>query len=51
MKNPLKFIQEELHKTGIKNAICGLSGGIDSAVVAVLAKESGLKLQSIILTA
>jgi NAD+ synthase len=36
----IKFIQEELHKTGIKNAICGLSGGIDSAVVAVLAKEA-----------
>jgi NAD+ synthase len=36
----IKFIQEELYKTGLKKAMCGLSGGIDSAVVAVLAKEA-----------
>jgi len=36
----VKFIQEELYKTSIKSAVCGLSGGIDSAVVAVLAKEA-----------
>ena len=36
----IKFIYEEITKTGLKNGICGLSGGIDSAVVAVLAKKA-----------
>ncbi len=36
----IKFIQEEITKTGLKKGICGLSGGIDSAVVAVLAKKA-----------
>jgi len=36
----IKFIYEEITKTGIKKGICGLSGGIDSAVVAVLAKKA-----------
>ena len=36
----LKFIEDELYKTGLKKAVCGLSGGIDSAVVAVLAQEA-----------
>ncbi|NPA12107.1 MAG: NAD+ synthase [Epsilonproteobacteria bacterium] len=36
----VKFIDEEITKTGLKNAVIGLSGGIDSAVVAVLAKEA-----------
>jgi NAD+ synthase len=36
----VKFIQEEITKTGLKKGICGLSGGIDSAVVAVLAKKA-----------
>ncbi|NPA54961.1 MAG: NAD+ synthase [Epsilonproteobacteria bacterium] len=36
----IKFIQDELYKTGLQYAVCGLSGGIDSAVVAVLAKEA-----------
>ena len=36
----VKFIYEEITKTGLKKGICGLSGGIDSAVVAVLAKKA-----------
>ncbi len=36
----IKFIYEEITKTGLKKGICGLSGGIDSAVVAVLAKKA-----------
>lgn len=33
-------IREYFHRTGFKSAILGLSGGIDSAVVAVLAAEA-----------
>ena len=36
----IAFIYEEITKTGFKKGICGLSGGIDSAVVAVLAKKA-----------
>lgn len=36
----IKFIKEEITKTGLKRGIVGLSGGIDSAVVAVLAKKA-----------
>lgn len=36
----IKFLQEEVHKTGLKNVVLGISGGIDSAVVAVLAKKA-----------
>ncbi len=36
----IRFIYEEITKTGLKNGILGLSGGIDSAVVAVLAKKA-----------
>ncbi|OIP53202.1 MAG: NAD(+) synthetase [Helicobacteraceae bacterium CG2_30_36_10] len=33
-----RFLDNEVKKTGIKRVVVGLSGGIDSAVVAVLAK-------------
>ncbi len=36
----IKFLQEEVYKTGLKKAVLGLSGGIDSAIVAVLAQEA-----------
>jgi len=36
----IKFLQDEVCKIGFKKAIIGLSGGIDSAVVAVLAKKA-----------
>jgi len=36
----VKFLQNEVLKTGLKGAVVGLSGGIDSAVVAVLAKKA-----------
>ncbi len=36
----INFLKEETFKTELKGAVLGLSGGIDSAVVAVLAKEA-----------
>lgn len=36
----VRFIREEIHKTGLKQGILGLSGGIDSALVAFLAAEA-----------
>ncbi len=36
----IKFLQEEVYKTGLKKTVLGISGGIDSAVVAVLAKKA-----------
>ncbi len=36
----VNFLKEETYKTGLKGAVLGLSGGIDSAVVAVLAKRA-----------
>ena len=39
------FLKDEVEKTGLKNVVIGLSGGLDSAVVAVLAhKAFGEKL-------
>ncbi len=34
------FLREEVHKVGLKRAVLGLSGGIDSALVAHLAAEA-----------
>lgn len=34
------FIKEELYKIGVQKAVFGLSGGVDSAVVAVLAQRA-----------
>ncbi|MBZ4683545.1 MAG: synthase [Fusobacteriaceae bacterium] len=34
------FVREEVHKSGFKKAVLGLSGGIDSALVAFIAKEA-----------
>ncbi len=36
----VNFLKEETFKTGLNGAVLGLSGGIDSAVVAVLGKEA-----------
>ena len=33
------FVREEIHKMGVKKAVLGLSGGIDSALVAYIAAE------------
>lgn len=42
------FLKDEVEKTGLKNVVIGLSGGLDSAVVAVLAyKAFGKNLLSI----
>ena len=35
-----RFLKNEVEKTGLKNVVLGLSGGIDSAVVAVLAHHA-----------
>jgi NAD+ synthase len=36
----VRFLQSEVEKTGLKRVVVGLSGGIDSAVVAVLAHRA-----------
>ncbi|MGB5966365.1 MAG: NAD+ synthase [Sulfurimonadaceae bacterium] len=36
----VRFIDDEVRKTGLKNVVLGLSGGIDSAVVAILAHRA-----------
>ncbi len=36
----IRFLYNEVTKTGLSHAVIGLSGGIDSAVVAVLAKHA-----------
>ncbi|MDD3344262.1 MAG: NAD+ synthase [Sulfurospirillaceae bacterium] len=36
----ISFLQKEVHKAGLSKAIMGISGGIDSAVVAILAQKA-----------
>ncbi len=36
----VRFLQDEVYKTGLRSSVLGLSGGIDSAVVAVLAHRA-----------
>ena len=36
----IKFLKDEVEKTGLKKVTMGLSGGLDSAVVAILCKEA-----------
>lgn len=36
----IAFLKDEIYKTGLKKAVLGISGGIDSAVVAVLCKKA-----------
>src|SRR5437667_2592062 len=36
----IRFIQDEIYKVGMKRAVLGLSGGIDSALVAYLAAKA-----------
>src|SRR5215469_16423221 len=36
----VRFIRDEIHKVGMKRAVLGLSGGIDSALVAYLAVKA-----------
>lgn len=35
-----RFIRQEIHRTGFRKAVFGLSGGVDSSVVAFLAAEA-----------
>ncbi len=44
----IAFLKDEVEKTGLKNVVIGLSGGLDSAVVAVLAQKAfGERLLSV----
>ncbi|MBL0703442.1 MAG: NAD+ synthase [Sulfurospirillum sp.] len=46
----VKFLKDEVYKTGLKNTVIGLSGGVDSAVVAILAKRAfGEKILAVML--
>lgn len=46
----ITFLQEEVKKTGLEKVTVGLSGGLDSAVVAVLCKEAfGDKLNCVLM--
>ena len=44
------FLKDEVEKTGLKKVTVGLSGGLDSAVVAILCKEAfGLNLNCVLM--
>ena len=45
-QNLMSFLKEEFLKTGLKKVTLGLSGGLDSAVVAVLRLVIPQKLKS-----
>ncbi|MRJ06673.1 MAG: NAD(+) synthetase [Epsilonproteobacteria bacterium] len=46
----VRFIREEIEKTHLLRGICGLSGGIDSAVVAILARKAlGRRFKAILM--
>lgn len=46
----LAFLKNEVEKTGLKHVIVGLSGGIDSAVVAILCQKAfGKKLHCVLM--
>ena len=39
-KSLIEFLRDEVFKTGVKNSVVGLSGGLDSAIVSVLAQKA-----------
>jgi len=39
-KQLIEFLKSEVEKIGVKNVVVGISGGLDSAIVSVLAKEA-----------
>jgi len=43
------FLKEELSKTNLENVIVGVSGGLDSAIVAILCKETFYEKMSAVL--
>lgn len=45
----VKFLKEEFAKRGKTKAVIGLSGGIDSSIVAFLCQKAGLNLQLVLL--